>query len=69
MDPAYYFILQSIFGVPLTNDITIELNPLVYKANTNNEEVYLIEFPTIRAKLKTDGTVEKLGVTNERISP
>jgi hypothetical protein len=60
MDPAYYFILQSIFGVPLTNDITIELNPLIYKANTNNEEVHLIEFPTIRAKLKADGTVEKL---------
>jgi hypothetical protein len=53
MDPAYYFLLQPIVGVPITNDIKIELHPLIYRANTNNEGVQLVEFSAIRAKLKT----------------
>jgi hypothetical protein len=58
--PATGFRLTSAFGISLTNDFILSVSPLMYKVETNMETAHLIEFPTIRVKLKGDGTVEKL---------
>ncbi len=54
------FSLRSGFGTPFTNDFLLQITPLMYKENTNNQTAWLVEFPPIRVKLKIDGTVEKL---------
>jgi len=57
---AYEFILQPLFGIPITNDVIVELSPLIYKANMTNQDVQLIEFPPIRFKVKGNGDIEKV---------
>jgi hypothetical protein len=60
IDPAYYFDLNSILGKDCTNDFSVELRPLVYRANENDGNLHLIEFPPIRVRLKPNGVVEKI---------
>lgn len=58
--PVTTFSLGSQFGVAFTNTVILSVTPLIYKADTNNGTVHLVEFPSIRVKLSKDGTVEKI---------
>ena len=64
---GYSFMLERIVGRPITNDYIIELRPLMYHVNSSNEkpltvssdqDVRLIEFPTIRFKVTPNGAME-----------
>lgn len=61
---GYSFLLESLFGIAITNDVIMELTPLMYKANASNNIVRLIEFPAIHVKVKPNGDLEK--VASER---
>jgi hypothetical protein len=54
------FSLKAAFDISFTNDVILQVTPLMYKENTNNQMAWLVNFPPIRVELKTDGTIEKL---------
>ncbi len=54
------FSLRSAFDVPFTNDILLQVTPLLYKEDINNQTVSLVEFVPVRVRLKVDGSAEKL---------
>lgn len=54
------FYLKSAFNIQLTNDVYLQIVPLMYKENTNNQTAWLVNFAPIRVELKTNGDVEKI---------
>jgi len=61
------FSLREAFNLPFTNDVILEIKPLMYKVHTNNpmlelarQPVWLQDIRAIRVKLNANGTVEKL---------
>jgi hypothetical protein len=54
------FSLKSVYGMSFTNDVLLQMVPLMYKENTNTQTVWLVSFPPLRVKLKADGTIQKL---------
>ncbi len=54
------FKLKTAFSIPFTNDVILQVVPLMYKENTNDQKAWLVYFPPSRFKLKSSGTVEKL---------
>lgn len=57
---AYDFVLAPLLGAPATNDVIVDLVPLMYKTSTNSLSVQLIEFPAIYFRVKPNGDIEKL---------
>lgn len=57
---AASFDLNSAFDVSFTNDVVIQITPLIYKVETNEVTAHLIEFPPIKIKLMANGKVEEL---------
>jgi hypothetical protein len=53
-------VLKPLFGIAFTNDVIVELRPLMYKASTNKQNVHLVEFSPIRIKVKPNGNIEKV---------
>jgi len=54
------FSLQSAFDVSFTNDVVLQITPLIYKVETNEVTAHLIEFLPIKMKLLSNGEVQKL---------
>jgi len=54
-----YFCLQDVFHISVTNDLVLEVTPLIYKVETNRVTAHLVEFAPIRIKLTADGKVQK----------
>lgn len=58
--PMTVFSLQSDGGISLTNDVVLQITPLIYKVETNGATAHLVEFPPIKMKLMANGNVQKL---------
>jgi len=58
--PTTVFELQTDFGISFTNDIILQIAPLIYKVETNEVTAHLVEFPPIKMKLLSNGEVQKL---------
>lgn len=56
------FSLQSDCGISFTNDVVLEISPLIYKVETNGAKAHLVEFPPIKMKLMANGNVQKLDI-------
>ncbi|MGA2181173.1 MAG: hypothetical protein ABSH15_16520 [Verrucomicrobiota bacterium] len=54
------FSLQSDFDISFTNDVMLQITPLIYKVETNEVMAHLTEFPPIKMKLLSNGKVQKL---------
>jgi len=54
------FNLGTAFASSFTNDMVLELTPLLYRVNTNIVNAKLVEFPPIKLKLHANGEVEKV---------
>lgn len=57
---ATTFSLQNAFDVSFTNDVVLQISPLIYKVETNGAIAHLVEFPPIKMKLMANGNVQKL---------
>ena len=57
--PLASFDLGSAFNVPFTNDIVLQITPLIYRVETNEVTAHLVEFPPIKVRLMADGNVRK----------
>jgi hypothetical protein len=55
-----YFCLQDVFHVSVTNDVILQITPLIYRVETNKETANLIEFAPIKVKLLANGKIEKV---------
>jgi hypothetical protein len=51
------FKLQSAFDISFTNDVVLQITPLIYKVETNMETAHLVEFPSVKMKLLSNGEV------------
>jgi hypothetical protein len=54
------FNLQSAFDVSFTNDVVLQITPLIYKVETNEITADLVEFPPIKIKLLASGEAKKI---------
>jgi hypothetical protein len=54
------FKLDSAFALSSTNDYVLEVTPLIYKVETNEETADLVKFPPIKIKLLPDGEAKKI---------
>ena len=54
------FSLKSAFGISFTNDYVLQVIPLIYRADTNLDKAYLVEFQPIKVKLMANGNVQKI---------
>jgi hypothetical protein len=54
------FNLRSVFDLPFTNDVVLQITPLIYRANTNQTTANLVELPPTKIKLSANGTVRKM---------
>lgn len=54
------FNLSPSFEISSTNDYVLQITPLIYKVETNEETAHLVEFPPIKVKLLSNGEVQKL---------
>ena len=54
------FSLRSAFEMHFTNDVLLQIVPLIYKVDTNRIAARLVEFPPTKLKLLANGTVQKL---------
>jgi hypothetical protein len=54
------FDLQRAFDISLTNDMVLQVTPLIYKVETNEVKANLVEFPPIKVKLKSNGHVQQI---------
>jgi hypothetical protein len=53
------FNLHDVFGFSLTNDLVLQVSPLLYRVGTNGVTAYLVEFPPIRIRFASTGDVRK----------
>lgn len=54
---GYSFLLEPLFGIRLTNDVILDLRPLMYQASRSNLNVQLVEFPPIKITVKPNGDI------------
>ena len=54
------FNLRSAFDQPFTNDVVLEITPLLYRVDTNGTTAHLVEFPPVTVELKADGGASRL---------
>jgi hypothetical protein len=54
------FKLSEVFAGPFTNDIVLQISPLIYRVDTNGVTANLVEFPPTKLKLTTGGKVEEI---------
>lgn len=54
------FKLSDVFAGPFTNDVVLQMSPLIYKVDTNGVTANLIEFPPTKIRLTTDGKAEEV---------
>lgn len=54
------FRLQNVFDVSLTNDVMLQITPLIYRVDTNKITAHLVEFPPVKMKLLSNGTVQEV---------
>jgi len=59
VDPGFDYPMAT-FGVPFTNDVVLQIAPLIYKVDTNGVTAHLVEFPAAKLKLTSDGKVEQI---------
>lgn len=61
--------LRDTFGVPITNDVVLQITPLIYKVdldpkilhvNRSENNVHLVTFPAIKMKLLSNGDVQRI---------
>lgn len=57
--PAAVFDL-SCFESAITNDVKLEMTPLMYKVEANHKTAHLVDFPPVRVELKTNGSLTQL---------
>lgn len=57
---AASFRLKNIYNVSFTNDYVLKIAPLIYRVQTNGDQVYLTEFPPSTFLLRFNGSVEKV---------
>jgi hypothetical protein len=55
-----FFRLCDAFDISFTNDVVLQITPLIYKVETNGTAAHLVEFPPIKMKLLSNGKVQKL---------
>ncbi|MGD0207195.1 MAG: hypothetical protein ABSC89_06285 [Verrucomicrobiota bacterium] len=55
-----FFRLCDAFDISFTNDVVLQITPLIYKVETNEVTAHLVEFPPIKMKLLSNGEVQKL---------
>ena len=53
------FDLRSVFDIPFTNDMVLQITPMIYKVDTNQVSARLVEFPPTKLKLLANGDVQK----------
>ena len=53
------FNLSQAFDIAFTNDVTLQITPLLYRVDSNIQTARLIEFPPMRLKLFSNGDVKK----------
>jgi hypothetical protein len=54
------FCLRDIFGIEFTNDVILQISPLMYMEDTNSETVHLKQFPPVTVELMANGSVKKI---------
>src|SRR5690606_4973578 len=57
---ATSFRLKNIYKVSFTNDYILKIAPLIYRVQTNGDQLHLTEFPSSAFLLRVDGSVEKV---------
>lgn len=60
LSPSADFGLRSLFDVPRTNDIVIEITPLLYRVDDKVQKARLVEFAPIKLRLLPDRDIERL---------
>ena len=58
---ATSFGLRPAFDLPHTNDILLQITPLLYKVDADEVTAHLVTFPPIRIKLLSNGNAQKDG--------
>jgi hypothetical protein len=58
--PSTSFSLGSVFNFSPTNEIVIQIAPLIYKVEADEVAARLVEFPPTKIKLLPDGDVQKI---------
>jgi hypothetical protein len=53
------FGLRSAFNLPLTNDMVLQITPLIYRVDTNLS-ARLVEFAPIKMRLMANGNVQEI---------
>jgi len=56
---ATTFDLKQAFGISFTNNVVLQLTPLLYRVDSNIQTARLVEFPPIKLKLLSNGDVKK----------
>ncbi len=51
--------LQSVFNTSFSNDVVLQVTPMLYKVETNDVTAHLVEFPPIKVRLMSNGDVRK----------
>lgn len=53
------FDLRQAFGISFTNNVELQMTPLLYRVDSNVQTARLVEFPPIKMKLLSNGEVKK----------
>lgn len=59
-EQAVTFSLRNAFGDSVTNDVVLQIAPIIYRVDADRTTAHLVEFPGIKINLKSDGKIEKL---------
>jgi hypothetical protein len=60
MSGATAFSLQTYYDIPQSSNVIVQLEPLLYKVNSDGVTADLIGFPPIRLKILSTGDVQKI---------
>ncbi len=62
---AAHFTLSSAYNVSATNTLVLTITPLLYKVDAEQELAHLTEFPPIKMRLLTNGSIEVMAGTGQ----
>jgi hypothetical protein len=54
--PVASFGLRPAFDIPLTNDVLLQITPVLYRVDTDKVTAHLVTFNPVRIKLLSSGT-------------
>ena len=54
------FSLRSAFDIAYTNDVALQITPLLYRVDVTSTRAHLVHLPPLRVKLLPDGSVQRL---------